>query len=213
MKKIFYPLFVCVALIMATVSCSVEKETPVVLSTDYLELYVGDSFPLKCNRQDVTLRSANELIATIQNGLVRGVRVGETEIRAGGQTCKVKVYPSNTLFTEPQMLFGATKTEIKNSMSGYELQNEKSNGLTYKGKGRVLAYAYLFTAGRMSMSALTIDPAYCNNMLDFLNERYVLMETTQRGADYQYGFVSLDGKIAIVFDSSPTAGGMVTYSD
>lgn len=201
------------ASLLCFLSCSKDEEE-LTISTDYVEIYVGDSFSLTCSKKNVTWSSDNEFIANVTDGLVKGVHVGETVIHVEDLTCVVNVKPKYTMFTEPSKNFGASITTIKDEMSGYTLKSQNSTSLSYYGKGKVLVYAYTFTSGKMKMSGFTVATEDCMDLVEFLDERYILVDAQKKSSsEYQYGFMSLDRKYAIVCDVSTTAGGLVTYNN
>lgn len=202
------------ASILCLSSCTKEKDEATTLSTDYIEIYVGDTYLLTCNKENVTWQSDEKLIASVEKGLVKGVHVGQTNIHVEDLTCIVKVKPHYNMFTEPSKNFGASMTTIKNYMSSYTLRSEGSDYVTYYGTGKALVYSYMFKAGKMNMSGFTVAVNDCMDLVEFLNERYLLVDAKKKSSsEYQYGYMSLDGIYAIVCDVSTTAGGLVTYNN
>lgn len=206
-------MMLIIASLLCLSSCS-KDEDEMTISTDYVEIYVEDTYSLTCSKKDVTWTTDNKLIASVTDGLIKGIHVGETMIHVEDLTCRVKVKPKYNMFTEPSKNFGASMTTIKNYMSGYTLRSEGSDYITYYGKGKTLVYSYLFKAGKMEMSAFTVDVTDCVDLVHFLEERYLLMDAKKMSnSNYQYGFLSLDTKYAIICDVSTTSGGFVTYSN
>lgn len=193
-----------------------EKVIPA-LSAEYITLKVGETKTITCNVEDVTWKSDNILIASVDNGVVRGEHVGDTYVRVGILECKVKVTTDNNTFTEPYKYFGASREEIENKMTSYTARSKGNLGndryaISYYGKGKVLVYAYIFKSDKLESCAFTVEPKDCVDLVNFLNERYVLCETKQTGAyTYEYGFMAPDKSFGLECDISASSGGLVTY--
>lgn len=210
MKKVFSMMLIIASLLCLS-SCS-KDEDEMTISTDYVEIYVGDTYSLTCSKKGVTWTTDNKLIASVTDGLIKGVHVGETVIHVEDLTCRVKVKPKYNMFTEPILNKGVSISFVKSKMSAYSLKSEQSNALVYYGNGHVTLYAYLFENGNLDSSCFYVSAYDSIDLVYFLSERYVLVSTKKNGNEYEYGFMSLDNSYAVTCWISSSSQGQVIYS-
>lgn len=65
-------------------------------------------------------------------------------IRSNSSNIKVKVVATNFNFEEPILAFGESNDSIKNAMAAYEIKNEATNSLKFKGTDNIKEYLYDF---------------------------------------------------------------------
>ena len=199
--KLFSALTLLVLLSVLS-SCSKntssEPDTLPTINKEELMLTVNNKERLIYSGSECKWRSVEPLIASVDDiGLVTANRVGSTTIYANTLKCKVTVKPKYTMYDEPLVKWGITKSELQKEVN-YKLDSSDNTTLTYEGKGRVFAYIYDFDNGKLSGSSMGILTTYTDYLIDFLKERYVFI-----GYDideYTIYFRSIDNK---------TVGGIV----
>ena len=191
---------------LAIVSCGSDEED----EPNYTNktMVAGDTYTIPGKSMDWT--SDNELIASVSNGIVTAERVGETYIRSGSKSFKVTVTAKYNTFKEPYMNFGASMSSVKSFMSGYTLNQEKSESLLYDGKFPVMYYLYTFKNAGMYLSCaiLKASSVDTDDMVAFLFERYVFV--TMDEDEYYFAFLSPDKKMMIVLQLE-TLNSQVVY--
>ena len=86
-------------------------------------------------------------IATVKNGVIKGVRIGKTKIHANDLVCDVTITPRYTRYYEPCTEWNCSRNKVISYMSGYSLNgNSSENPLAYYGTGSVIAYMYDFNS-------------------------------------------------------------------
>lgn len=193
MKKLFF-FFSLMVVALAFVSCGSDKED----EPNYANqtLLAGETYTIPGKSLDWT--SDNELIASVSNGIVTAEHVGETTIRSGSKSFKVTVNGKYNTFKEPYMNFGASMSSVKSFMSGYILNQEKSEALLYDGKFPVMYYMYTFKNAGMYLSSAIIKSSSVDTdeMVAFLQERYVFVTMDQD--KYYFAFLSPDKKMMVI---------------
>ncbi|MBR5685393.1 MAG: hypothetical protein IKX18_04480 [Muribaculaceae bacterium] len=192
MKKLLF--FSLVLASLAFVSCGSDEDD----EPNYTNqtLLAGESYTIP--GKDLGWTSDNELIASVSNGVVTAEHVGETVIRNGSKSFKVIVTPKYNTFKEPYMNFGASMSSVKSFMSGYTLNQEKSEALLYDGKFPVMYYMYTFKNGGMYLSSAILKSSSVDTdeMVAFMTERYVFVTMDQD--KYYFGFISPDQKTIVI---------------
>lgn len=189
-----------------TISCSGDEDEPVVNTTPRLNktsisLYPGNTEKLiYSGGNSCTWASKQPLIASVSSGLVTAHKVGSTTITANNLVCSVKVLPKYTMYTEPSINWGSSKTSIKSKMSNYDLYKETTTQLAYKSDGMAFAYIYTFENDKLTGSSMGIYLSKATSLVDFIGERYIFVEED----DETLYFMSIDNKTAggIYFSSS-----------
>ena len=198
MKK-FLPL-----LILVCIACTKEEKEHFTIDQDNVSLQHDGTIQLTTTpSQTCTWTSDNETIATVsESGLVTGVFIGDTKIRAQTSTgnlidvCNVHITPRSTLYTEPFFIYGSSISMIK-SKEKRSLYNEDSESLIYNGENLNVRYVlYLFeTTGLTSADVLLENTAsVATETVTFLEERYSLLGFTDEVIMYQ----NSDGSIAAI---------------
>lgn len=179
------------ATLLTFTACGGDEDDPNVPNQT---LKVGQTYTIPTNG---TWESDNDLIASVSGKIVKGVRVGEVAIRNGGQSFKVTVNPTITLYQDPCVEFGATQQVVKNYMNGYELIAEEEGNLVFaKNKSSDILYGYNFENSKLNMSMVIAvkSIATAELMGEMLAERYVFVTSND---DY-IGMVSPDKKMLVV---------------
>lgn len=193
MKKLLF-FFSLMVVALALVSCGSDKED----EPNYANqtLLAGETYTIPGKSLDWT--SDNELIASVSNGIVTAEHVGETTIRSGSKSFKVTVNGKYNTFKEPYMNFGASMSSVKSFMSGYTLNQEKSEALLYDGKFPVMYYMYTFKNAGMYLSSAIIKSSSVDTdeMVAFMQERYVFVTMDQD--KYYFAFLSPDKKMMVI---------------
>ena len=178
-------------------SCSKESPTPTI-DPNIVTLYVGDKVALKYSGEKCTWSSYEPLIAEVdQNGCVTAMRVGETNIRANDALCTVSVIPKLNTYKEPCIKWGASKSEVRAFMSGFQEQEDSGDNLVFKAYGDISGYLYVFKDGTSLQYSSIIAPLYSwDKILDFLMERYVPVGIIDFN-NYTVAFISINKRLAI----------------
>jgi len=179
---------------LAFVSCGSDKEDEPNYTNQTMQ--VGNTYTIP--GKDLGWTSDNELIASVANGIVTAEHVGETTVRNGSKSFKVTVTPKYNTFKEPYMNFGASMSSVKSFMSGYTLNQEKSETLLYDGRFPVMYYLYTFKNAGMYLSSAIIKSSSVDTdeMVEFMKERYVFVTMDQ--SKYYFAFLSPDKKMMVI---------------
>jgi len=166
---------------------------------DDVTLNAGETYTIPSG-SSVTWTSANEYIATVENGVVTAKRVGDVRITSSKGSFTVTVNPTVTLYREPLLEWGATKSRVKSYMSGYELYKEEDDALYYNGKNNEMYQCYDFEDSRLNIDMIIVPLASVSSekMATYLSERYLYMGTTTEESVTAYVFYTLDKKTGIV---------------
>ena len=202
-KKLFLLMAILIPAIAFTACGDDDKDEPNVPNQT---LNVGQTYTIPA---DGTWASDNDLIASVSGKTVKGIRVGEVAIRNGGQSFKVTVKPTITLFKDPYLQFGANQQAVKTFMSGFEFLGEEEGTLTYIDKSNSVGYGYSFENSKLKMS-MVIAPSTIGSATrvgEYLAERYVPV-TNQ---DDYIGMVSPD-KTMLIIVMVKVQSGRVVYT-
>ena len=211
MKKLFSFLLVLGAIMCATTSCDKDKDDVVEhsLNKTSLTLKVGETAKLTYTGGDCTWSSSNELVASVKDGEVEAKLVGKAIIYANDKTCEVTVKPNDTSFAEPYLNWGASKATVKSYMSGYTLNSEDTNSLTYKGKGNVAAYGYNFSSGALIASIMGVNLENAVALTNFILERYAVVYMDESGSDLEVYLINPEKDMALMFILSGSSAGLM----
>jgi acylphosphatase len=177
-------LFYVTAIVSLTLfaACSKDDGDLKITSSRNIELTSKNTSQIECSDSKATYASENEYVATVSTtGLITAKRIGETYIDVNGQkSVKVTVTPVYTDFTEPQLLFGATKDEVFAKVgTNYSVSDD--NDIAYKStNGIIKGYLYLLKDGKVEAVAMVVNSLYVDNLTDFLLERYVPVTISEK---------------------------------
>ena len=98
-----------------------------------LTLNVGESSQLEYTGMDCTFQSGNPLIASVTNdGMVTGVHVGKTNIRANWSSCEVEVKSKNNFYVDPIINgFDLYTNNLTSYFSSSQVSYSKNGKLSY----------------------------------------------------------------------------------
>ncbi|MBO5721294.1 MAG: hypothetical protein J6R61_07230, partial [Bacteroidales bacterium] len=115
-------------------SCKEEDNfTEGKLKQNNLTLNVGESVQLEYSGMDCSWQTGNSLIASVtDNGVVTGVHVGKTNLRANWSTCEVNVKSKNNFYVDPIIEnFEIRKGDVSTYFSNYKTSYSKTYTLLY----------------------------------------------------------------------------------
>ena len=174
MKRFLFYVTVIVSLTLFAACSKDDGDDLKITSSRNVELTSKNTSQIECSDSKATYASENEYVATVSaTGLITAKRIGETYIDVNGQkSVKITVIPVYTDFTEPQLLFGATKDEVFAKVgTNYSVSDD--NGIAYKStNGIIKGYLYLLKDGKVAAVAMVTNSLYVDNLTDFLLERY-----------------------------------------
>lgn len=205
MKKLLI-IFSLMFTAMTFVSCGSDKEDEPNYTNQTLQ--VGQTYAIPGGSDGWT--SDNNLIASVSSVGVKAERVGETTIRNGGKSFKVTVTGKYNTYKEPCLKWGASKSTVKNFMSGYTLQSEDNDNIIYKGKYREALTGYMFKSGGLYLSTVVLftSDVSTEELAAFLNERYIYV--TQSATEYYFAYATPDEKNVVVLQLT-TISSQVVY--
>ena len=185
MKKTF---LILVSVVFIFNSCE-KKLKSVELDNDEITIHYNETYQLNAsysptdidNRPTFTWHSENTNVAkTDQNGLIEGVRIGETKITVQTEepvfkaSCRVIVEPISNMYAEPVLDFGETISTVKGKETRI-LVYEDAEGLVYEGESlKVLGIMYFFEFARLAFTAALFEnsPSVMEELKTYLAERY-----------------------------------------
>lgn len=200
------------------------EDTAIRLSPSEVEVNVNSTIKLeaKFNRKgysssDLVWESDNPVLASVSSvGTVTGNLRGETTVRvktpdgAFSNSCRVIVNPTNFLYKEPLIAFGANPDYVRANEERKFLE-EVEEGLIFKGENsNVQAVLYVFEEGKLVVSGVVLEPTefVASQVVEFLFQRYVLL------GELDDGFLWTDGeKAQVLLAVDETLGLVVLYSD
>ena len=167
--KIDYIVSILLILFLSTSLFSCGNDEPKSSIPATQNVYVGSDFNIGDKGNWV---SSNEFVATVKDGVVKGVHVGKCVISNGKQICIITVIPTSHFMEEPTIEWGVSKAQI---ISMY--------GDDYTSSGNMIGYLtdypettplvmFRFTNNKLSGSSIMVSTKYTDQMVDFLIERY-----------------------------------------
>lgn len=214
MKK----LILITLIVTAFMSCSKDDPDTIVLTLSEKTLNFGDEHQIDAkSKSPILYLSENEYHATVsEKGLVKARFVGETDItltnEADSKNFKVIISPTNTLYQEPKVNFGATKSDI---IQKYGIPSSQSSEMmlyedyTSKTPGTF----FVFKAERLTSYGLLVKTAYSSELGKFLGERYKLLSIDYDGFSFLFMNALNEEKATLIVGTMPynTSYWMVVY--
>lgn len=204
MKKLLFPLMTVVVMLTSVTSCSKDSDSESSkpsLDKSNITLYASEKAKLTYTGNTCKWSSDNELVATVDNGVITAKHVGTTTIHANDLACQVTVKPKYNTYVEPCIFWGASKSLVKSYMLGYTLKGEESNSLGYIGKGNINGYAYLFDNNGLKSSAFVVSLLNSIMISDFLLERYWVIDMKEDSSGNLTSYLgSVDLKTYVVLN-------------
>lgn len=218
MKKIAWAFALVAPMMLA--SCGGENE--VSLDQSNLELDYKASATLTASEKNGTWTSANEFVATVENGKVTAKHVGQTtityETSNGSASCVVKVNPTNNKFMLPLLNWGASFSSIQSLMSdayfAFDATNSnEANGELYfdtkpEAAGAGLSvfgdgmpwYLYRFVDNKMSSTSVTVplDQTVFNDFCDWIEQYYANYDASNEDL-YGNGYTAGTSNVKVEF--------------
>lgn len=193
MRK-FFSLMLLLATVSAFTACSDDDDDPAPYYKD-LSLNAGESYVL----EDVSnWESAEPLIASVSNGIVSAIRVGQTTISNGKSSFDVTVNPTCNLYEEPFLQWGASISTVTEYMRAkkYTMHSSSSELITYNGKNKETLIEYFFKEEKLYGVAVAVKftSATSEEVALYLKERYIPMQSDN---EYIY-LMSIDKKTVVV---------------
>ena len=175
MKKIFGLTLLCATMVCAT-SCEQDEgevTNQVLLSKTSYTMYSDATTTIEgSNLTNAIWSSNNEFVATANGSSLSSDKVGSTNLYCNGQKISVIVKPRYSLYTEPDMSWGSSKSSI---ISKY--------GTPFADDGQIIMYkttnssvpyiAYMFNETGLSSCGAVVQLTAGSSLVDFLGERYV----------------------------------------
>lgn len=173
---------------------SCDSDEPKSSIPETQNVYVGSDFNIGDKGNWV---SSNEFVATVKDGVVKGVHVGKCVISDGKQICIITVIPTSHFIEEPTIEWGMSKAQI---ISMY--------GDDYTSSGSVIGYLtdypettplvmFGFINNWLSASAILVSTEYTDQMVDFLIERYQPIKMEGYDAYFVNGYTPESTTLAI----------------
>jgi hypothetical protein len=137
-------------------------------------------------------------------------RVGETSVSLsnGEDTKKISVIvePKYNLFPEPidKIAFGVSKQKVKEIFGTPDYEN--STGIMYNNYHKTYDYMFLFDGDKLeSMSVVIATMQLPDNLIDFMVERYVMVEAQ----GYSSAYLNEKGDMAVGLAPSENLSNML----
>jgi Bacterial Ig-like domain (group 2). len=212
MKKILYIILLFV-LGTGIYSCSDDdnKVSEVIVSNDTISLAINETKQLTNNIKECLWTSTNSLIASVDNGLVKGNHAGSANIitmgREGRDTCCVIVNGTYNTYTEPYIVMNTDAATIKLKEKRTLSAESKDALLTYAGdNSNVLQVQYILTKKKLTSITVKLAPALAEEAANFLAERYSVYTKTDGTIEYiNSDYLDIGTTIAATITSSASS--------
>lgn len=176
MNKTVVAMMLAMASLVCVTSCSQEEPEPAPTLDKYqVTVKAGQSTSITYKGSGACQWSSDEpRIASVNDGVITGVRVGKTKIHANDLVCDVTVTPQYSRYYEPCTDWGCSKNKVESYMYGYSQKSSSSGNLLYTGTNSVIGYGYQFDDNnKLEYSYMFVKLSDADYIADFLGERYV----------------------------------------
>jgi hypothetical protein len=190
------------AIICSAAGC--KKEEVLSLNTTEITLKPNQTFNLVVSpdASGCVFRSGNDNIAEVySSGLIEANLVGETSITVTNTDkgyyafCKVTVTPEYTMYREPFLVFGRSKSDIK-TYETRQIADENDSTILYTGENSSIdSILYSFENSAYTSSTCAVPSDQSTLLLNYLVERYVYLGTLPNGLIAR---LTTDGTIYVV---------------
>lgn len=175
MKKIFGLMLLC-ATMVGTMSCEQDVDevgSKVLLSKTSYTMYSDATADIEGIGLDNAIWSSNnEYVATANGNTLSSDKIGSTNLYCNGQKISVTVKPRYTLYTEPDMSWGSSKSSII-SKYGTPFADDGQT-IMYETTNTFVPYiAYMFNETGLFACGAVVQLTAGSTLVDFLGERYV----------------------------------------
>ncbi len=177
-------------------SCGGEDEEPnkTKLSQTSYSMYHEDTQEVVgTDISDLEWDSENEFVATVEDNVIKGQYVGQTEVKSTTKnlTFTVEVKARHHLYEEPLLNWGASKSSIK-AKYGTPV-SETQDGLIFEtADSDAPLMIYMFENGKMISCGVACKISAASELSDFLLERYFPVDVDPD--DYSATLVHCYGK-------------------
>lgn len=213
MKKMFSLMLVMTSILCFTACSSDDEEKlPNIPNSKYIK--VGESFDLgyECNWV-----SSNTFSVTVNNsGVIKGVRKGTAYVYSKDKDleCYVSVSPSYTLYNEPIIDWGISKSSIRSRKGTPDSEN--STTFTYNTNSTITPIEmYLFKDNQLAASAIVVKTSYTDELVEHLSQRF--KPATVDIENYRLYFIDAETisetETAVVAQLYNTSYWLVMYSE
>ena len=172
-------------------SCQNAVQGPSLTKTNYT-LYSDATTKIEgVGLSNAVWNSENEFVASAEGEDLTSFLVGSTTIKSGSSKMFVTVKPRYTLYTEPLMLWGYTKSQIIAKCG--TPQSETATSILYEtGNSSVPYTLYLFENNCLTSCGVVAQLSVASNLVNFIGERYVIVSAEGTTATFAhcYGKIS-----------------------
>ena len=172
-------------------SCQNAVQGPSLTKTNYT-LYSDATTKIEgVGLSNAVWNSENEFVASAEGEDLTSFLVGSTTIKSGSSKMFVTVKPRYTLYTEPLMLWGYTKSQIIAKCG--TPKSETATSIIYEtGNSSVPYKLYLFENNCLTSCGVVAQLSVASNLVDFIGERYVIVSAEGTTATFAhcYGKIS-----------------------
>ena len=160
---------------------------------------------------DDSWTSSNKYIASVSGNTLTAERVGKAIISSKNNSFTVTVTPTVSVFKEPCLEWGASKSRVKSFMSGYTLDKEMTNQLNYKGTGSLILATYNFQNDGLSGAAIGLNGDYVNSeaLIEQMTQYYIPIEVDE--SNYSFYFITPDEKTLVLLKLA-SSGSTIIYA-
>lgn len=197
MKKKLFSL-----LLIFVIFLGCKEEIEYTLSPTSVSINATDTYDLKVlpASDNWTFNTDNKWIATVSTqGVITANRVGTTNIVVKNSDnnylakCKVTVLPNYSMYKDPYLTFGVSKSTVK-SYEKRSLYSENTDNLIFNGENATLTnLVYSFESSKLTGVGSLVPTTYSSLMGSFLAERYIYVGES----DDILIFITPDYKIVI----------------
>ena len=167
--KIDYIVSILLILFLSTSLFSCGNDEPKSSIPATQNVYVGSHFNIG---DDGNWVSSNKFVATVEDGFVKGVHVGECVISNGKQICIITVIPTSHFIEEPTIEWGISKDQIISKYGDDYTSSREIIGYLTNYPETTPLVMFGFINNWLSASAILVSTKYTDQMVDFLIERY-----------------------------------------
>lgn len=174
MRRITFVLIAAIAILF--IGCN--KEKLITLSTTSTTLYHGETYQISAECENpITYSSADDYYAKVSSaGLVTAQYVGSTKITLQSEddtkTFTVTVAPKSSLYPEPNIRFGETKSSIISKFGTPDSSTDTSIGYVDYSTNAPGLLVVFDENNCVEDYAVIVKTAYSSELGTFLSERY-----------------------------------------
>ena len=195
--NVFYIAIVIFMICNFVISCGDDDDDDnsiLITSSKDLSMKSGETSQIQCVQNGVIFESEDDFVATVSaSGEIKASHVGSTYIKVNGsKMIKVAVVPKYANYDEPITEFGISLQQVK-SKEKNNPSVTRDDVLLYDGTGHETSRMYSFKDGKLVYSAMIVDGALYKNIVNFLTERYQVMDVNSSGSSSDYVVMMVNG--------------------